>query len=94
MNKKNMKILALPAVLFGLAACATSEPAWQTAELGASVASMVEGQILDPEAAANPREGLVEGTEGEKTAAVIAAWRKSLAAPKESTGDVVINVGK
>lgn len=94
MKYTNAILRTMPALLIVLTGCAATQPAWQTAEIGASVASMIEGQILDPEAAANPPEGPVAGTEGAKTAAVIDAWRKSLAAPKESAGNVTINVGK
>lgn len=93
MNKSNMKRALIILILAGLAGCAATQPPWESAEMGSSVASMIEGQIQDPGAAAGPAENASEGSDGAKTAAVVDAWRKSLAAPKESAGNVVINVG-
>ncbi len=77
-----------------LAGCANTSPAWQSMELGGAVAQAVEGQIQNPEAAADPGDAAVDDSDAVKTAKVLEAWRESLAAPKESAGDVTINIGR
>lgn len=76
-----------------ISACTSAAPAWQATDLGGAVAQMIEGQIQDPDAAADPGDAAVASSDADKTSKVMEAWRASLAAPTESAGDVTINIG-
>lgn len=92
-NSKHFLTAGLIVAIVAMSGCANNEPAWVDHEIGNAVAQVIEGQLYDPEAAAEPGDAAVDNSSADKTKKVIDAWRDSLAAPKESAGNVVINVG-
>ncbi len=93
-TKKIPQFLVSIITVLVLGGCATAQPQWQHQVLGGAVASVVDGQIANPDAAAEPGDQPIVESDGNKTKKVVDAWRESVSAPQASTGDIVINVGQ
>lgn len=90
-TKIHLSIVVCTLVLFA-AACSPTPRV--DATFGDAVPAMVEAQLYDPAAAANPSPDVVEGTDGQRMEAVVEAHRKQAASPDSVSNPIVINVGE
>jgi len=74
-----------------LGGCATSEPTRLDARFGDSVASMVESQTYNPDAANDPASRPVMAIDGVKTEGNLEAYRQDV--QKKTEVHNVINIG-
>ena len=75
------------------AACGTPTPLVD-ATFGDAVQSVVDAQLYDPAAAANPSTDAIEGTDGQRMEAVMEAHRGQTGSAESVSKPIVINVGE
>lgn len=90
----NKKIhLSIIACTFALFAAACSPTPRVDATFGDAVPAMVEAQLYDPAAAANPSPDVVQGTDGQRMETVIEAHRGRAGNADNVSNPIVISVG-
>jgi hypothetical protein len=89
-EKIRLNIVACALGLFA-AGCSTGTPNVD-ASYGEAVQSVVDAQLYDPAAAANPSTDAIEGTDGQRMEAVMKAHRGQMGTAESVSNPIVINV--
>jgi len=93
MTTKNWMSAAALGIALAASGCAFETPRVDSG-WGNSVRSMIQGQTLDPAAAANPAPAAPEVGDGQRLQAVVDVYRKDVSqGSQEVQRDIVINVG-
>lgn len=91
---KHLLSYSVASAALALASCASDPKQENDPNFGSSVRNMVQQQIYNPEAAANPPEQAPAGMDGERTTATMKAYRAAVDKPKEAKKPVIVQIAE
>ena len=92
-NHKITQLIVLLGAVSFVSACTWTEPARVEAYHGDAVNSIKAAQVYDRNAALNPSEDAVEGTDGQRMEAVMEQHRAYTGSAESTSQPIVINTG-